>query len=246
MKVLIKRALNAWGYDLRKLPPPKSPAPPPAIPDGRFYAPLFSPWLGYGQFQQIWDDIKAYTLISPDRAYVLHTLATQALDLGADIWECGVYKGGTARLLAKLVDAQPAATARLHLFDTFEGMPETDPEHDLHGKGDFADTDLASVQRAVGSSQRVDYHQGFIPDTFRGLEDARIAFAHIDVDIYKSVWDCCEFILPRLVPGGIMVFDDYGFPTCPGAREAVDAFFHDRPLRPLVLSTGQAIIFNAA
>ena len=226
MKVLIRRALNAWGYDLRKVSPK-----PLTIPDGKFYAPLFSPWLGYGPFQQIWEDIKPHTLISPERAYVLHTLAAQALALGADLWECGVYKGGTARLLKNLVAAH-SAPASLHLFDTFAGMPETDPQRDLHGRGDFGDTDLASVQRAVGPSERVVYHQGFIPDTFGGLEGARIAVAHIDVDIYQSVRDCCEFILPRLVPGGILMIDDYGY--WDGSRRATDEWL-EKTGHPLLL-----------
>ena len=52
----------------------------------------------------------------------------------------------------------------------------------------------------------------------------------------------CEFVYPRLVPGGMMVFDDYGFWSCPGARMAVDQFFAEKLERPLALPTGQAIV----
>jgi len=41
-----------------------------------------------------------------------------------------------------------------------------------------------------------------------------------------------------------MIFDDYGFPTCPGAQQAVDEFFEDKPEVPLVLTTGQALVFK--
>ena len=64
------------------------------------------------------------------------------------------------------------------------------------------------------------------------------------VDIRQSVLDCCEFVYPRMVPGGVLVFDDYGFLTCPGARAAVDEFFSDKPEHALVLHTGQAIVFK--
>jgi len=64
------------------------------------------------------------------------------------------------------------------------------------------------------------------------------------VDIYQSIHDCCHHIYPRLSPGAMMVFDDYGFPSCPGARKAVDEFFHDKPERPLVLPTAQAIVIR--
>jgi O-methyltransferase len=59
------------------------------------------------------------------------------------------------------------------------------------------------------------------------------------------VLDCCHFIYPRLLAGGFMVFDDYGFPSCFGARQAVDEFFAGRPEVPLVLPTGQAVVFKA-
>jgi O-methyltransferase len=123
-------------------------------------------------------------------------------------------------------------------------MPETDPDKDLHRRGDFSDTTLEAVKSVVGNDDFTAYHQGLIPNTFKGLEHARISFAHIDVDIYKSVSDCCLFIFPRLVRGGFIIFDDYGFPSCPGARSAVDEYFRWTTTYPLVLPTGQAIIFK--
>ena len=102
---------------------------------------------------------------------------------------------------------------RLHLFDTFEGMPETDLHKDLHKKGDFADTSFEAVKLRITSLVHdhsvVEFHQGLIPNTFRNLESHHISFAHIDVDIYQSVIDCCNFIYPRMENGGFMVFDDY-------------------------------------
>jgi O-methyltransferase len=84
-----------------------------------------------------------------------------------------------------------------------------------------------------------------IPDTFGESGDLRFAFSHVDVDIHKSVLDCCRFLYPRTAMGGVIVFDDYGFPSCPGARQAVDEFFADKPEYPLVLRSGQAIVFRA-
>jgi O-methyltransferase len=95
------------------------------------------------------------------------------------------------------------------------------------------------------SGDFIHFHKGLIPETFLGLEESRIAMAHVDVDIYSAVRACCEFIFPRLRVGGFMVFDDYGFPTCPGARTAVDEFFVGRSATPLVLQTGQAVVFKS-
>jgi O-methyltransferase len=233
----IKKTLFKMGFDVRKV------SRVGGIPDAQFYTPFFSPWLGYGRFKDLYDKTEEHTLVSADRCYVLYALASQALFLRGDIWECGVYKGGTAILLAELIASTPGVSPKLHLFDTFQGMPETDPQRDRHRPGDFSDISLATVRERVGREDIARFHPGLIPDTFQGLEQEQIAFAHVDVDIYQSVLDCCDFIVPRMVAGGFIVFDDYGFPSCPGARQAVDDFFRERRERPLTLSTGQAVVF---
>jgi O-methyltransferase len=237
MKNAIKKIFRLLGYDLRKIPSVQ-----PGIPDATLYRPLFSPWLAPG-FQRYYELAARHSLVSSDRCYVLDRLTRHAFHLPGHFWECGVYKGGTASLLVALLREQ-ASAKKLHLFDTFEGMPQTDAEKDLHEKGDFSDTSLAEVQAHVDGGEIATFHPGFIPDTFVGLESELIAFAHIDVDIYKSVIDCLDFIYPRLSPGGVIVVDDYGFPSCPGARRAVDDFFAVRPEVPLCLTTGQAIVFR--
>ncbi len=130
---------------------------------------------------------------------------------------------------------------KVRLFDSFQGMPETDALRDVHKSGDFSDTSLEAVRHVVGG-EGVDFHAGFIPESFKGVESERIAFAHIDLDLHDAIYESCKRIYPELSTGGIMVFDDYGFPSCPGARIAVDEFFKDKPEFPLVLPTAQAIV----
>jgi O-methyltransferase len=151
-----------------------------------------------------------------------------------------VWKGHSAKFLAEIARR---AGSRLHLFDTFAGMPQTDPEKDFHREGNFADTSLDGVKEFLSDySAATVFHPGFIPNTFAGLESAQIAFVNIDVDIYKSVKDSLEFVYPRMLPGGTILFDDYGWHSCPGAREAVDEFVERLNLLPLILPSGQAVI----
>jgi O-methyltransferase len=216
------------------------------VPDANLYSPHFQPWRGAGPFRDAYKQIGSRSLVAPEQAFILYSLAQQALAVPGDYVECGVYRGGTARLVRTLFDRFPQGPSRqLHLFDTFAGMPDTDPNRDLHRKDDFADTSVDGVSGFVGKEDWIKYHAGFIPDTFRGLESMRIAFAHVDVDIHRSIIDSCEFIYPRLAQGGIMVFDDYGVASCPGARAAVDEFFAGKPEVPLVLRTGQAVVFRS-
>jgi len=217
---------------------------PISIPNADLYKPLFSPWLGLQPFAGVYEKARVVSLVSADRCWVLYTLARQAMKLPGDIWETGVYRGGTAVLLREVI-AQSGIARSMRLFDTFEGMPETDPTRDLHNRGDFSDTSLESVRAVIGSEPWIFYHKGYIPATFLGLEAEKIALAHIDVDIYRSILDSCEFIYPRLLHGGFMIFDDYGFASCPGARQAVDEFFSEKPEKPLVLPTGQAVVFKS-
>lgn len=242
LKRAVRKLAARFGYDVRKIADllPQAFA---HIPDAHLYRPYYSPWLGEPNFSQFYAVAEPRTLVSPDRCFVLYRLLLQAVRIDGDIWECGVYRGGTAAMFAKIL-AEYSPSKKLYLFDTFAGMPETDSVRDIHKAGDFSDTSATEVARYVGHPDITVMRPGFIPDTFAGLEDHRIAFAHIDVDIYRPILDGLAFIWPRLTRGGFIIFDDYGFPSCPGARQAVDEFFLDKACVALCLPTGQAIVFN--
>ncbi len=180
-----------------------------------------------------------FTLVDKQRCFMLYQFALQSLRCEGHVAEVGVYRGGTAKLFALLLEG---SGKDLHLFDTFEGMPETDTEKDLHHKGDFSDTSLEGVKEIVGQDPHIHYYPGFFPATSGPIEAFKFCFVHIDVDIYRSVLDSCEFFYPRMATGGIMVFDDYGFESCPGAKRAVDEFFAARQERPWYLPTGQCVV----
>lgn len=129
--------------------------------------------------------------------------------------EVGVYKGGTAWHLAKIA----RATGReLHLFDTFSGMPCALPE-DNHRIGDFADADVEDVMALIPDAF---YHVGKFPDTLNEFLQ-NIALVHADCDQYESVRAVIDRLGPRMVPGGLMFFDDYHCTW--GCTKAVDESF---------------------
>lgn len=128
--------------------------------------------------------------------------------------EVGVYRGGTAWHLARIAREQGRA---LHLFDTFEGIPERHPEFDVeHKVGDFADASLDEVRTAVPDAV---FHVGTFPDTMPG-DLPPIAFVHVDCDQYGCCVEVIRRMLPLLVDDGIMLFDDYGKTS--GVTKAVD------------------------
>lgn len=196
-------------------------------------------WNDDREFTKILRKIE-YTLVDHSRCYMLYQFAKQACEFQGDVAEVGVYKGGTAKLLAEAFACRPDKT--VHLFDTFEGMPRTDPKMDLHHAGDFTDTSLEAVQKQLRDNRNARFYKGFFPETAGPVAGNRFCLVHVDADIYQSVKDCCAFFYPRLEKAGIMIFDDYGFSSCPGARKAVDEFFADKPEFPFYLPSGQCVV----
>lgn len=201
---------------------------------------FYSPWSGDPDFLEYFQKVRAHSLVDGARCWVLYCGIRQALHLNGEIWECGVYKGGTALMIRMLRDKFACETL-VRLFDSFSGMPDTDKQLDVHKSGDFSDTSLEAVETLVGKS-RIQYHAGFIPDTFQDLNVDSISFAHVDLDLHDAILESCKFVYPRLQRGGVLIFDDYGFPSCPGAKIAVDNFFSDKVEYPMVLPTGQAVV----
>lgn len=176
-------------------------------------------------------------IVSLDRCYILYQLAKRSSQISGDFAECGVYSGGTDYLLASTLNRQSITTKKLHLFDTFTGMPERSfPSRDYHSLGDFADTSIDFVKNRLRSYDSFCiYHVGLMPDTFSEVEDVKkFSFVHVDVDIFPSVQACFEFFYPRL-SRGIIVFDDYGFyPYRNSVRAAVDCYFRNKKMTSLL------------
>lgn len=246
IKRRILRFLNSYGYQVFYVPQKGDKRLKADIPDRDLYRPHFSPWLdrhSSNEFARMYRQANPKSLVTAESAWVIYSLAKQALVLDGDYCEFGVYKGGSAYLLLELIRAEKK-NRPLHLFDTFSEMPES-TQHDYHQKGDFSDTSLANVQKFLNHAPECQYYPGLIPDTFSGASIEKIAFAHIDLDLYQSVWDAILFVMPRLVRGGFVIFDDYGYATCVGARKAINEYYASTNCVPLVLPTGQAIVFKS-
>lgn len=135
--------------------------------------------------------------------------------------EVGVYRGGSAAYLQGVASNQGR---KLYLFDTFAGIPVVSI-HDRHHKiGDFGDTDVERVRAMVPLAEIV---VGVFPDSL--VETGPLAFVHADADQYDSTRAICTHLGPRMVEGGLMLFDDYCLDGC---RLAVDECFPQRDILP--------------
>lgn len=103
---------------------------------------------------------------------------------------------------------------------------------------------LEDVKAFLKDCSNVRCYQGFFPATTGPIGNVNFCFVHVDVDIYKSVMDSCAFFYPRMLKGGIMLFDDYDCPNCPSAKMAVDEFFKDKVKYPCYLLTEQCYVIK--
>jgi O-methyltransferase len=171
--------------------------------------------------------------------------------------ECGVWRGGSVIAMILTLQQLGAPPRDIHLYDTFEGMTEP-TEHDVSpidppalgtwraaDRGgarawpelfDPAITSIEAVRENVLATgypaERLHLVQGPVEETIPGAAPERLALLRLDTDWYESTRHELEHLYPRLVPGGVLIIDDYGH--WEGARRAVDEHFA-RAAEPLLL-----------
>ncbi len=165
-----------------------------------------------------------------------------------DVIECGAYRGATSLLLALLGRLHGRSQAVLAL-DTFTGLPAASA-YDLSRRyGEFRPPPgqvevIRGQAEALGVRDRLEIHQGLFADTFRALEDRPLRFAlvHIDANLYRATLEACRFTVPRVGPGGAIVFDDYNGVCDLGARLAIEEYFAGKGVRPWPLTASSACV----
>ncbi|MFI7383090.1 TylF/MycF/NovP-related O-methyltransferase [Streptomyces sp. NPDC049813] len=197
--------------------------------------------------------VKPWTMTSPERlnAFILATRYVVRHGIPGDIVECGVWRGGSMQACAKTLLGCGATDRDLYLFDTFEGMtPPTDedlrrdgtPAADMlarHGKENaiwaYATLDdvRSGFEQVPYPAERVHYVQGKVEETVPGQAPDRIAILRLDTDWYASTKHELDHLYDRLVPGGVLLIDDYGY--WQGSRQAVDEFLERTGERLLLL-----------
>jgi O-methyltransferase len=204
---------------------------------------VLAPWAGDEKFTALHTHAIGRTLVTIDRCYVLYALAEHAATLPGSMAECGVYKGGTASILAGVASGK----AKLYLFDTFTGIPPGQPGKDnryING-GEFSETSKEEVEAFIGAPPTlVEIRAGLVPETLFGLTKETFSFVHLDLDIYRPILESLTFFHSRLIPGGIILVDDYGFEECQGALNAVEEFSAWAGIRHVPLPTGQAMFIG--
>lgn len=162
-----------------------------------------------------------------------YMLARDIIERGipGDFCECGVYAGAEPAVMARAIqsmlaygseaDRQSAIGRRVHLFDSFEGIPQPGPEDSEmiqagNPAGD-ASCPMADVQknmRAFGiPDELLVYHPGWFTDTMPGWTQ-QLALLRLDCDLYESTKTALTHLYPTLVRAGWLIVDDYPLSGC--------------------------------
>jgi O-methyltransferase len=184
----------------------------------------YAPWQADQEFGRAYRAVKRNTLVDIWRCYELWSLLGQLVEVPGAILEVGVWRGGSGALMA-LRAAALQMPEPVHLCDTWQGVVKTGPMDIYYRDGKHDDTSREIVERLLErlALTNVELHQGIFPDeTGPEVTDSELRLCHIDVDVYQSAKDVLEWCWSRLSPGGVVLFDDYGFPACPGVRQLVD------------------------
>ena len=181
-------------------------------------------------------------MVDQIRCYMIYQLSLQVKLLDGDVAEIGVWRGGTGKLLSTILSQKT-----VYLFDTFEGLPEINAQfdEDFHTQGMFDDTSENLVKQYLEDFGNIQIIKGTFPKSVESKKISdKFCFVHVDVDLYQSAYDCLNYFYKLLVVGGVIVFDDYGFGTCPGVKKAVDSFFETKKEFPIYLPSGQCLIIK--
>ncbi len=209
-----------------------------------------SPFLDDQSFNQIYSRVAGHWYSGEVdirwRLWILARLARQRRGLPADapghFAEFGVYRGGCAFVILSTADLLPSQ--RYFLFDTFTGIPDdrlVETERRMGFAGEWAATSAATVAAFLASwSAQVEIRAGDVFESLKTVETGALSFVHIDLNASAATVLALEYAYPRMVPGAIVVFDDYGSPRYGAQRRRIDAFFAEIPEDVVALPTGQA------
>lgn len=205
-------------------------------------------------FMEFYGRCSPHTMTTMERLYGLYQAVEYivAKDIPGDFVECGVWRGGSMMMAAfALTHFGDCRERNLYLYDTYAGM-SAPSKHDFKfgeaparekweasrtGKGKGSTWNLATLDEVRLNMQttrypmeRLRFVEGDVTKTIPGTLPERIAMLRLDTDFYDSTRHELEHLYARLVPGGMLIIDDYG--TWAGSKKAVDEYFDAVGSRP--------------
>jgi len=168
------------------------------------------------------------------RAHIVTWAANQALKINGDFVECGVWYGVLSKTICEYTNF-PQSDKKFYLIDMW-GDPMSDRLHENYKTDMFS-----AVKERFKAYPNVQLIRGSVPEILDEVPVTKIAYLSIDMNGYVAERKTLERYYEKVVPGGIIYFDDYGW-DYPKLRETVDDFFRDKPEKLLHFPSGNSIV----
>lgn len=154
-------------------------------------------------------------------------------DIAGDFMECGVWRGGAGILMAGYLQIQQIVGRRVHLADSFEGLPDPTTEQDPDLSRDVYPQLAISLEDVKRNFEKygllgpdVEFLPGWFADSLPTAPIQRLSLLRADGDLYSSTREILDNLYDKVSPGGIVIMDDYG--VLPPCARAVKEFFESR------------------
>lgn len=205
------------------------------------------------EFISIYLKTKRYTLTSIERMYSLYQSVKYIVlnKIPGVFVECGVWRGGSAMVIAETLSHLKCYTYDLYLYDTFEGMAEPE-DVDVNLVGEVAHQKWSESQKGTINTwcyasledvkknllktnyplNKVKFIKGKVEDTIPDTIPSEIALLRLDTDWYSSTYHEMKFLYPLLVEKGVLIVDDYGHWL--GSSKAVNEYLSEEKINLLL------------
>lgn len=210
----------------------------------------YAPWQGDEAFTTIYNQIKKNTLVDIYRCYELWQLVKKihSMNPAAAVLEVGVWRGGTAGIMAQQL-SNVKSKATLYLADTFSGVAKAGAHDSFYTGGEHSDTSQYIVEDLLKNKSKYPHFKilkGIFPDDTADKipVSEQFGLCHIDVDVYTSAKDILDWVWDKLIPGGVVVFDDYGFHSCTGVTKLVEEYFYHTDRQVIHNLNGHALMIK--
>jgi O-methyltransferase len=164
--------------------------------------------------------------------------AFNGMRLEGDFVEIACYKGTTARIVCDYVDFAAHPERRYYLYDLFEH--DANMQH--HAMPEHSQTLYQQVKDRFSDTPNAIVTQGKVPDVLVDVAPKKIAFMHLDLNNADAEIGALEVLFDRMVPGAVMVLDDYGWLGYRAQKLAEDPWLAKRGYRVMELPTGQGLL----
>jgi hypothetical protein len=167
--------------------------------------------------------------------------AYNGLRLGrGDFVECACYKGTTARIVCDYLDFQSHVDRHYYLYDLFEH----DASLPHHAMPEHSEQLYDRVKNRFADMPNVTVTQGRVPEILSKICPKEIAFLHLDMNNAQAEIGALEVLFDRMLPGAVLVLDDYGWLGYREQKLVEDPWLQQRGYRVLELPTGQGLLIK--